>query len=75
MNEKNFVIDPAKKELYERELKACLQKYEDKKSELQWVDNSFEESLIEQEMENYARKIKNLNQILGNIGNSSQQVV
>ena len=73
MSKKNPAVDPAKKELYERELEACMQKYKDKKSELKWVDNDFEESLIEQEMETYARKIKNLKQILGTISSAGRQ--
>ncbi len=71
MNKNSLIIDPAKKELYERELEACMQKYKDKKSELKWVDNDFEESLIEEEMKKYATKIRNLKHALGRAENST----
>jgi cytochrome c553 len=73
MNQNNLTIDPAKRSLYERELESCMQKYKDKKSELQWADNDFEESLIEDEMEKYAIRIRSLKQALGKLKQRASQ--
>ncbi len=68
----NANLDPAKRELYHKELEECMRRYKDKKSELQWADDEFEESVIEQEMEVYAKKIRSLKAILSQ--GESQQV-
>lgn len=67
MNQTNLTIDPSKKKFYQNELETHMKKYRDKKSELQWVDDEFEESLIVQEMELYAKKIRHLKQVLKRI--------
>ncbi len=73
MSKNSLIIDPAKKELYLRELDMIMQKYKDKKSELQWADDEFEESLIQQEMDIYANKIRNLKQALSTIDTNRLQ--
>ncbi len=60
-------IDLRKKEQYIRELEEYKQKYIDKKSELQWADNEYEESFIQSEINSYARKIRRLKTILEQI--------
>ncbi len=57
-------LDPVKRALYHEELEDCMRKYKDKKSELQWADDEFEEAVIKQEMEVYAKKIRSLKAIL-----------
>ncbi len=74
MNQNSLTINPAKKELYQRELEVCMQKYKDKKSELQWADDEFEESVIQQEMDTYANKIRNLKQALLRLENQQRAV-
>ncbi|RUM62823.1 MAG: hypothetical protein DSZ05_09565 [Sulfurospirillum sp.] len=64
MNQKTTSLDPAKREQYHKELEEYMRKYNDKKSELQWADDEFEESVIAQEMEVYAKKIRSLKAIL-----------
>ena len=64
MNQKVISLDPAKRELYHKELEEYMRKYKDKKSELQWADDVFEESVIQQEMDVYAKKIRSLKAIL-----------
>ena len=65
MKQINTNLDPAKQELYKQELEQFMRKYKDKKSELQWADDEFEESVIQQEMDVYARKIRSLKAALG----------
>ncbi len=72
MNSNNLIIDPAKKELYQRELETCMQKYRDKKSELGWADDIFEESVIQEEMDKYANRIRVLKQALAKIEGKQQ---
>ncbi len=64
MNQKVISLEPAKRELYHKELEEYMRKYKDKKSELQWADDVFEESVIQQEMDVYAKKIRSLKAIL-----------
>ena len=64
MNKKVNSLDPAKREFYHKELEEYMRKYKDKKSELQWADDIFEESVIQQEMDVYAKKIRSLKAIL-----------
>jgi hypothetical protein len=69
MKQKDTKLDPVKREQYHKELEECMRKYKDKKSELQWADDEFEESVIEQEMETYAKKIRSLKAILSQENN------
>ncbi len=65
MNMENVNIE--KKAQYQIDLKKCMDKYKDKKSELEWADDEFEESLLEQEMEGYAKKVRGLKKVLAAI--------
>ena len=75
MNQNNLIIDPEKKDLYQHELDVTMQRYRDKKSELQWADDEFEESLIQQELNIYANKIRNLKQALAKMETARQTTV
>jgi predicted nucleic acid-binding Zn-ribbon protein len=75
MKQNSLIIDNEKKDLYQRELDVMMQKYRDKKSELQWADDEFEESLLQQEMDTYAKKIRNLKQALARVETSRQASV
>ena len=55
-------IDITKKEEYLAQVAEFKKKYKDKKSELEWADDEWEESVIEDEMNKYASRIKLLNQ-------------
>jgi len=55
-------IDITKKEEYLAQVAEFKQKYKDKKSELEWADDEWEESVIEDEMNKYASRIRLLNQ-------------
>ena len=74
MNQNNLIIDPAKKDLYQHELDVTMQRYRDKKSELLWVDDEFEESLIQQELDTYANRIRSLKQALAKMETSRQTI-
>ncbi len=60
MNQTNIEI--SKKEEYLAQIVEFEKKYKDKKSELRWADDEWEESAIEDEMNRYAARIKDLNQ-------------
>ena len=75
MNQNNLIIDLEKKDLYQHELDVTMQRYRDKKSELQWADDEFEESLIQQELNIYANKIRNLKQALAKMETARQTTV
>ena len=75
MNQNNLIIDLEKKDLYQHELDVTMQRYRDKKSELQWADDEFEESLIQQELNTYANKIRNLKQALAKMETARQTTV
>ncbi len=64
MSKVNNNLDPVKRELYHKELEEVMRKYKDKKSELQWADDEFEEAVIQQEMDLYAKKIRSLKSVL-----------
>ncbi len=57
-------IDVTKKDEYLTQVTEFKKKYKDKKSELKWADDEWEESLLEEEMNKYASRIKMLNRRL-----------
>jgi hypothetical protein len=57
-------IDIAKKDEYLAQVTEFKKKYKDKKSELEWADDEWEESVIEEEMNKYASRIRLLNKRL-----------
>ncbi len=65
-------IDINKKADYQAQLATFMQKYKDKKSELNWADDVFEESLIKEEMENFAKKVRGLKKILEQLEGDQQ---
>jgi len=65
-------VDVEKKEQYQAELEEYMKKYKDKKSELIWADDEYEESLLEEEMESYAKKIRGLKKVLAAIAQEQQ---
>ncbi len=65
-------IDISKKAEYQDQLAIYMQKYKDKKSELNWADDVFEESLISEQMENFAKKIRGLKKILSQLEGDQQ---
>jgi hypothetical protein len=60
-------IDIAKKDEYLAEVVELKKKYKDKKSEIEWADDEWEESVIEEEMNKYASRIRLLNSRLASI--------
>ncbi|MCH9814768.1 MAG: hypothetical protein K0U47_12590 [Epsilonproteobacteria bacterium] len=62
MQKVNETIDIARKDEYLAQVEDYKKKYKDKKSELEWADDEWEESVIEDEMNKYAARIKLLNQ-------------
>ncbi len=60
-------IDITKKDEYLAQVTEFKKKYKDKKSELAWADDEWEESVIEEEMNKYASRIKLLNKRLATI--------
>jgi len=54
-------IDVARKGEYLEQVTEFKKKYKDKVSELKWADDEWEESVIEEEMNKYASRIKMLN--------------
>ncbi len=57
-------IDITKKDEYLAQVTEFKKKYKDKKSELEWADDEWEESVIEEEMNKYASRIRLLNKRL-----------
>ena len=57
-------IDITKKDEYLAQVTEFKRKYKDKKSELEWADDEWEESVIEEEMNKYASRIRLLNKRL-----------
>jgi len=57
-------IDISKKDEYLAQVIEFKKKYNDKKSELAWADDEWEESVIEDEMNKYASRIRLLNKRL-----------
>ncbi len=57
-------IDITKKDEYLAQVAKYKQKYKDKKSELRWADDEWEESVIEEEISQVAKRIELLNQRL-----------
>lgn len=62
MIQNNENIDVTKVEEYIAQVEEFKKRYKDKKSELEWADDEWEESIINDEMQKYANKIKSLNQ-------------
>jgi hypothetical protein len=60
-------IDVTKKDEYLAQVTEFKKKYKDKKSELEWADDEWEESVIEEEMNKYASRIRLLNNRLAAI--------
>ena len=60
-------IDISKKDEYLAQVTEFKKKYKDKKSELEWADDEWEESVIEEEMNKYASRIRLLNKRLAAI--------
>lgn len=67
MQEIKETIDIAKKDEYLAQVADYKKKYKDKKSELEWADDEWEESVIEEEMNKYAARIKFLNNQIAEI--------
>ena len=65
-------IDINKKTEYQAQLAIYMQKYKDKQSELKWADDAFEESLISEEMETFAKKVRGLKKILAQLQGDQQ---
>ena len=65
-------IDASKKAEYQAQLELYMQKYKDKKSELRWAEDVFEESLINEKIEIFTKKIRGLKKILSQLGNDQQ---
>lgn len=61
-------IDIEKKDEYFAEVTELRRKYKDKKSEIEWADDEWEESVIEDEINKYASRIRLLNRRLEAIG-------
>jgi hypothetical protein len=67
MTDQTEAIDISKKDEYLAQVTEFKQKYKDKKSELEWADDEWEESVLEEEMDKYASRIRLLNQRLAAI--------
>lgn len=67
-------VDIAKKEQYLAQVIEFERKYKDKKSELRWADDEWEESVIKDEMSRCTKRIALLNQRLTAIGQIESRV-
>ncbi len=72
--QENNQIDIDKKDDFLREVEELKKKYKSTKAKLAWVDDNFEEGLIEEEMDKYATQIRALKQKLAQIESSETKV-
>ncbi len=65
--QENNKIDITKKDAYITEVATLKIKYKTTKEKLGWIDDSWEEELIQNEMDKYAQNIRELNRHIASI--------
>jgi len=65
--QENNDIDISKKDAYITEVAELKKMYKAEKEKIEWADDDWEESMIQEEMDKYATKIRALNQQIASI--------
>ncbi len=65
--QENVQIDPNKKDTYIAEVKRLKAKYKETKEKLTWIETTWEEEIIQNDMEKLATNIRALNRQIAEI--------
>jgi hypothetical protein len=71
--QENRQIDIEKKDNYITEIDALKIRYKSLKKKIEWVDDNYEEEMIQEKMKEYATQIKTLKQKLAAIESTEQK--